>query len=323
VAQVVIDPEVPDDFKRELESASASELIPFSVPPSRTASLRNAAARQARARKRVLALVSGIWALLLLVLFVSMPTHNARGVLVGCSVVFASMLVLIAVWVGADRGGWHKRAVGSPRDERRKAGLRAHAVIAYHRRYVVPDRDLHGDALSLWYRVSSAADTIQGSEAVRAGLIDSIEASVVLPHHLWEVAERLALLSWPESEQQRIVRQRRLDINDPDVRFLLDRQHRRRDRAIADIEQRIRALEQFAELAVQAEAALERRRGIEELAGLDPEYEELEARLGGSENVLSGNGRLADQLQAVVAEAHEAVRRVNEAARALARPEAG
>ena len=152
---------------------------------------------------------------------------------------------------------------------------------------------------------------------MRAERIDSIEVGAVLPYHLWEIAERLALLSWPEAEQQRIVGRRHLDVNDPDVSRLLDRQRRSRDLTLADIESRVRALEEFAELAAQADAAVQRRDGIEELAGLDADYGELEARLGSAQNLLNADGHLADQLRTVTEAADEAVRRMNDAGRAL------
>jgi hypothetical protein len=322
VTHVVVDPEVPDDAARALESAPAQELIPFSAPPSTVASLRDAAARQARVTRRVLLLVSAIWAALLLVLFLAVPKFSAdpghlgngvgRTVAAVCIVAVAAMMLAV-VWAI----GLRRPAPGLPPDSARQSSLRARAVTAYHRRYVVPDRDLRGDALSRWHRASAAASAIRQSEAVRAGQIDSIEVGAVLPYHLWEIAERLALLSRPEAEQQRIVGRRHLDVSDPDVSRLLDRQRRSRDLTLADIESRVLALEEFAELAARADAAVARREGIEELAGLDADYGELEARLGRTENVLNADGHLSDQLRTVTEAADEAVRRMNEAGRAL------
>ncbi len=191
--------------------------------------------------------------------------------------------------------------------------------VAYHRRYVVPELDLYGEATTLWDRTSSAAKRITRSEAIRLGLIDTVQVNVVLPCHLWEVAERLALLSAPERRQLRALRH--LDPADPEVRAVLDTQRKTRELTIADIEPRVRDLEAFAGLAVRADAALKRQSALHELAELNPDYEDLLARLGGSENVLSANGHLANELRAVAEEADDAVRRANEAGRALALPD--
>jgi hypothetical protein len=322
VAHVVVDPAVPDEVRRALESAPAEELVPFSVPPPRMAALRDATARQARVRRRVLLLVSGIWAALLLVLFLAVPKFSADpghlGNSVGRTVAAACVVAVAAAMLGVVWAiGLRRPAPGQASGSERTARLRTDTATAYHRRYLVPERDLQGDALSRWQRASVAASAIRQSQAVRAGRIDSIEVSTVLPYHLWEVAERLALLSRPEAEQQRIVGRRHLDVSDPAVSRLLARQRRSRDLTLADIESRVLALEEFAELAAQADAATARRDGIEELAGLDADYGELDARLGRDQNVLSADGHLADQLRTVTEAANEAVRRVNEAGRAL------
>jgi hypothetical protein len=191
---------------------------------------------------------------------------------------------------------------------------------AYHRRYVVPELDLNGDAVFLWQRTSRAARVIRCSEPVRRGLIDSVRVGVVLPCHLWEVAERLALLSGPEWRQSGALG--RLDQDDPEVRAVLDGQRRVRELTIADIEPRVRDLEAFADLAARADAALRRQRALQELAALNPDYAELLARLGGSENVLTAADDIADELRAVAHEANVAVRRANDAGHTLVLPRA-
>ena len=201
---------------------------------------------------------------------------------------------------------------------RRPPWRRRRAADAYHRRYVVPELDLRGDAVSLWQRTSRAARVIRGSEPVRRGLIDSVRVAVVLPCHLWEVAERLALLSGPEWRQSWALG--RLDADDPEVRAVLDGQRRVHELTIADIEPRVRDLEAFADLAAYADSALKRQRALAELAGLNPDYEELLARIGGSGNVLAATGDIADELRAVARAANAAVQSANEAAHALALP---
>jgi hypothetical protein len=209
---------------------------------------------------------------------------------------------------------------GDPPPAARKRAVpwrRENVAAAYHRRYVVPQLDLHGETASLWTRASRAARVIRISEPVTRGLIDSIQVSVVLPYHLWEVAERLALLSGSDGRQSGLLGD--LDASDPEVRAVLDRQRATRDLTVTDIESRVGDLEGFADLAHRADAALKRERAIRELAGLNPEYDELRARLGGSDNVLAATGSVADELRAVASEAAAAVGRANEAGRTLSR----
>lgn len=238
---------------------------------------------------------------------------------------FSADLVFLAVLVGlpsAIAGVLHLALRSHDPDAELPRGrpwAKPGAAVAYHRRYVVPELDLHGDTLASWQRASRAARQIRRSEAVRLGLIDSVEVAAVLPYHLWDVAERLALLSGPERRQASILHD--LDPADPDVQIVLAPQQRTHELMVADIEQRIRRLEEFAALAAQADAARKRRRAIEELTALNLDYEDLLARLGEEGNALTVTGYPAGELRAMAADADEAVRLANEAGRALVIPE--
>jgi ABC-type enterobactin transport system permease subunit len=72
-----------------------------------------------------------------------------------------------------------------------------HAATTYHRRYVVPEADLDEECLTVWMREIEAANEIARSGVVGQGVIDSVQVAAVLPHHLWEVTERLAQVSGP------------------------------------------------------------------------------------------------------------------------------
>jgi hypothetical protein len=65
---------------------------------------------------------------------------------------------------------------------------------------------------------------------------------------------------------------------------------------------------------------VKRKKALEELADLNPAYQEVLAQLGGSENQLSASGQIAEEVRLVVDEADEAVRRANEAGRSLVVP---
>jgi hypothetical protein len=194
------------------------------------------------------------------------------------------------------------------------------AAVTYHRRYVVPALDLHDSGQLRWRRARKAARAIQGSEAVRLGLIDTVEIAAVLPYHLWDIAERLALMSAAERRLPAILQG--VDTSDPEIQAVLSPQRRVHDLAVADVEQRIGRLEEFAALAAQADAARKRKNTVAELAGLNPHYEEMLIRLGEPASGLTVTGHSGDQLRAVVTAADDAVRRANEAGRALVIPSA-
>jgi hypothetical protein len=315
----VIDPEVPAAARRELEQASLSALVGFSDPlpkqdPPRD---RDRAGSTGQARPPGVRLAVGAIVMVMGVLLIAgLATPGP----------FSADLVFLAVLIGlpcAAAGGLHlvQKARGSvPELSGGRPWARRGAAVAYRRRYVVPELDLYGDTLARWQRASQAARTIRASESVRLGLINSVEVAAVLPYHLWDVAERLALLSGPERRQASILRG--LDVTDPDVQLVLGPQRKAHELALADIDRRIGRLEEFAALASKADAARKRRRALEELAGLNGDYQELLVRLGDLEDALTEAGRPAGELRAMAAEADDAVRLANEAGRALILPPA-
>ena len=320
MAEIVIDPEVPEAARRELEQASLGALVGFSDPlpgqePPRD---RDSAGAAGQARPPGVRLAVGTIAAVMMILI---------GVGLAGGGPFAADLVFLALLIGlpcAAAGGLHllqKARRPLPELPGSRPWARPGAAVAYRRRYVVPELDLHGDTLARWQRASQAARTIQAAEAVRLGLINSVEVAAVLPYHLWDVAERLALLSGPERRQASILRD--LDASDPDVQVVLGPQRQAHELALTDIDRRIGRLEEFAALAAKADAARKRRSALEELAGLNGDYAELLVRLGDADDALTAVGRPASELRAMAAEADNAVRLANEAGRALMIPRAG
>lgn len=318
MAELVVDPAVPEAARRELEQAPLSALVGFTDPlpgqrdgagepedddgPVRPAAMRPAA--------------GAIVAVMIVLLVAGLASPGP----------FAADLVMLAVLIAlpcAAAGSLHllhKAQRSLPGTARGRPWARPPAAAAYRGRYVVPELDLEGEALARWRRASQAARAIRASESVRLGLINSVEVAAVLPYHLWDVAERLALLARPERRQAAILRD--LDAADPDVQVVLGPQRRAHELTVADIERRIGRLEDFAALAATADAARKRHRAIGELAALNADYEELLVRLGDADDALAGAGRPAVELRAMTAEAEAAVRRANEAGRALAIPPA-
>jgi hypothetical protein len=316
VPEIVTDPDVPGPARRELEQAQLTALLTFGdpvpaakapgdlpMPVAGEASTRTAARYAAGGCLALavllacLGLVAGQPVLVIMALFIWLP----------CGVVSALI-------------GFHDSRQENGQQAQRGRGGAPNAALTYHRRYVVPELDLHDAGLARWRRAREAAKAIQAAEAVRLGLIDTVEISAVLPYHLWDIAERLALMSAAERRLPAILRG--VDTNDSDIQAILAPQRRVHDLAVADVEQRIGRLEEFAALAAKADAARRRKNAIAELADLNADYEELLIRLGEPDNALTVAGHSGNELRAVAAEADDAVRLANEAGRALLIPPA-
>jgi hypothetical protein len=307
VPEVVTDPEVPAAARHALEQAPVSFLVGFSDPVPAPGSPAAKAARPPGMPGARYVLASSLAAAVALV--------TAGLILAQPALVVVALLMCLPVAVVSALLGYGD---GEPGQNGRQGREAAGAAVTYHRRYVVPALDLHDAAMRRWRRARVAASTIQTSEAVRRGLIDTVEITAVLPYHLWDIAERLALLAGPERRLPEILHG--LDTSDAEIMAVLAPQRRVHDLAITDIEARISRLEEFAALAAAADTARRRQRAAEELAALNPDYEELLSRLGEPANALTVAGSTAAELRAVAAEADDAVRRANEAGRALVLP---
>jgi hypothetical protein len=314
VPEIVIDPDIPGPARLELAQAPMTALLAFADPvPSPSApgyqGARKDASTQARTAARFAA--GGSMVLAVLLSFVGLIAGQPGMVLM-------AMFILLPVAVVSALIGFHDHEPGqqAPRRRRGEPGT----ALAYHRRYVVPEVDLHDAGLARWRRAREAAKSIQAAEAVRLGLIDTVEIAAVLPYHLWDIAERLALMSATQRRLPAILQG--VDTNDSDIQAVLGPQRRVHDLAVADVEQRIGRLEEFAALAAKADAARRRKKAIADLADLNPDYQELLVRLGETGNALTVTGHSGDELRAVAAEADDAVRRANEAGRALVIPSA-
>jgi hypothetical protein len=304
VAEIVIDPEVPVAARRALQQMPLSALPGFGDRPRRPGT--HGAPDEARlAALPGQQLVAGGGLAVVAVLFWASLAN--LGPFSGDLVFLVVLLSMTSIVMG-----------GFSLMQRAASGPGKGPAVAYRRRYVVPELDLHGEEMARWRRASQAARSIRASEAVRLGLIDTVEVAAVLPYRLWEVAERLALLSVPDRRQSSILQG--LDASDPGLQVVLEPQRRVHELTVADIERRIGRLEEFAALTASADGMRKRRRAVEELAALNPDYEELLVRLDEPGSAPAVGGALADELRAVTAAADDAVRRANEAGRALAIP---
>jgi len=310
VPEIVTDPEIPAAARLELAKTPVTALLAFGDPvvkPERPGD--RVAQKDARPATMTGARYVALGSALLAVLQACAGLLAAQPDLV----IMAVFIWLPCAVVGA-LIGLRDPAPGPPRGPRRARS----AAVTYHRRYVVPDLDLHDAGQVRWRRARKAARSIQAAEAVRLGLIDTVEIAAVLPYHLWDIAERLALMSAAERRLPSILQG--VDTSDPEVQAILGPQRQVHDLAAADVERRIARLEEFAALAAKADAACRRKKVIAELAGLNPHYEEMLIRLGEPADGLTVTGRSGDELRAVAVAADDAVRRANEAGRALVIP---
>jgi hypothetical protein len=190
----------------------------------------------------------------------------------------------------------------------------------YHRRYVVPSADLDQEAAPTWLRALSAADTITGADVVREQRADWDRLSSVLPDWLWEIAERLALLSEVRARQSEVLRG--LTFGAPEAAEILDRQRRAQDMAIEDIDRRVRRLQVLAGWATTADGTIRKLRAIQQLTVLNDAHADLLARVDhtGVADAHEAEALVRD-LQAIVEQADEAVRQAIEAADSLTLPD--
>lgn len=311
---MVTDPDIPGPARRELEQAPMTALLAFADPvPKPAVPGTQVAQKDARPAAMAAARFAAVGSMVLAVSLTCVGLLAAQPDLVLNAIFFWLPCAVVSALIG------FQDLVAGDQAPRRRRGEPS-AALAYHRRYVVPELDLHDAGLARWRRARRAAKSIQAAEAVRLGLIDTVEIAAVLPYHLWDIAERLALMSATERRLPAILRG--VDTNDSDIQAVLGPQRRVHDLVVADVEQRIARLEEFAALAARADAARRRQKVIAELAGLNPDYEELLIRLGEEGNALTVTGHSGDQLRAVATAADDAVRRANEAGRALVIPSA-
>jgi hypothetical protein len=314
VPEIVIDPEIPRPARLELATAPVTALLGFGdIVAQPDVRGHRGAPKDTKASSMTVAQLAAGGSLVLAVLQCSLGLLFSLPDLVLMGLLIWLPGAVISALIGYREDGQGQRA---PRGRRGAPS----AAVTYHRRYVVPELDLHDPGLTRWRRARKAARSIQAAEAVRLGLIDTVEIATVLPYHLWDIAERLAMMSATERRLPSILHG--VDINDPEVQAILGPQRQVHALAIADVERRIGCLEEFAALAAKADAACRRKKVIAELADLNPHYEELLIRLGETGNALTVTGHSGDQLRAVTAETDDAIRRANEAARALVIPSA-
>jgi hypothetical protein len=323
---IVIDPQVPVDIRGQLAEAPGRRLVRFGaaapevVPAPRK---RRDKVLTPQGRKAVIttATMAAFFIATITTFVIAVQTDTGGVAVLGILAAIGWINRFVATaraMDGVQRAGWRQRQPTANPDHPDWDGL--HAVTAYHRKYVLPGKDMDAAGRALWKRAVSAANELTKSEVVKQGLVDSVQVTTVLPYHLWDIAERLATLSALRAQHQQILRG--VDADDPDVATLLGPQRRAHELANADIEQRVSQLELFARMTSKADAAQRRERAVSQLATLNDSHAELLAHIGEGTGADGLAQQMSVDVQALIDQANEAVRQANEAGRSLVLPPA-
>lgn len=178
-----------------------------------------------------------------------------------------------AVLAAVSFTGW---AIGALRHVREPAAARA--AREHHGSYLLP-ADFDRPAARLLVRAQRAIDAVLGSQAHRAGLLDDISNTVVLPRQEWAIAGALA--EHTRLRRERLAQQpERLS---PRVRALLEPQDRALELSVRSVTGRIEALEAYARRAGEADDAYHESRVLQTLPEQNARYRDLLASTVGDE----------------------------------------
>ncbi|MDL4770848.1 MULTISPECIES: hypothetical protein [Thermomonosporaceae] len=154
----------------------------------------------------------------------------------------------------------------------------ARAAREHHGRYLLPG-DFDRPATRLLVRAQRAVESVLGSEAQAAGLLDGVNNTVVLPREEWAIARALA-------EHTRLRRERRAQQPErltPAVRALLRPQDRALETSVRSVTRRIEALEAYAQRAREADDAFHESLVLQRLPEQNARYRELLAGTAGDD----------------------------------------
>ena len=167
----------------------------------------------------------------------------------------------------------------------------------------------------MWTRAANTSARSSSPTWCAFQLVDSVRVTTVLPYHLWEIAERLARAVTLRAEHQAILRD--VDANDPAVAAVLTTQ-----RQPQKSQTRTSSGESGNSRRSPAWLVGGRGRGggskpSGELATLDNPRWDLLADVGQGAGDTRASEQLSLDVQAVIDQADEAVRQVDEAGRGL------
>ncbi|MFD0688558.1 hypothetical protein [Actinomadura fibrosa] len=284
----VVDPDLPED-DRALLAAAPEHLVaagmPAPPPPRLTAATVLARLLWIPAFAFFYGVLPGGWLRLFFLASLDQGDLMGGAMRWGRLPVLAMMLtpalqVLLillgspeaaVVLAGVSFTGW---VAGALRHVREPAAARA--AREHHGAYLLPG-DFDRPAARLLVRAQRAIDAVLGSEAHRAGLLDDVHNTVVLPRQEWAIAGALA-------EHTRLRRERRAQQPErlsPRVRALLEPQDRALDASVRSVTARIEALEAYARRAGEAGDAYHESKVLQALPEQNARYRDLLASTAG------------------------------------------
>ena len=189
-----------------------------------------------------------------------------------------------------------------------------YAARIFHRQYVRPQPDLDPDTVATWQRAVDAANRIVGSQVVKDDLIDGVQVGVHLPEWLWHVARRLAMLSEARAAQRATFEG--FSPEDPDIVAMSAPYVRAQESIAQDADQRVVALEKFADGVERADDAARKLALLPKLAELNGLHADMMTLLGPDVDA-DLMQRLSGDAQFVIQQARQAIEEANDAAASL------
>ncbi|MEV6105436.1 hypothetical protein AB0M28_12090 [Streptomyces sp. NPDC051940] len=308
----VVDPAL-DEAERELLGRSGDGLFPATRPLPPEPRLGGRTGPDAL----VSLTVSAVCAFLPVAVLPSL-----LGLGAGLAAGLVAQAGLVAVWYAYGFGAFMVTAAGAHvlawllifvfrcgTDERQRL-----ARLRHGRYYLADDfgddtlRGLLGHVpLRRMERAQAAVTTVLESQVDRAGLLDDIANDVTLPAQQWEIAQRLVELTELAQKVQRAAG----DASGSRVEEVLRAQRQALRLSASTLEQRVEALERYAENTRAADAAYREWEAVRELEELGEDMQDLLARTVRDELAVAEIDGLADrsrlqELQRMLGEAREA-----------------
>jgi len=197
-----------------------------------------------------------------------------------------------------------------PRERRILFDAFSRAARTYHGRYLCPV-DFDGEGIYLLARAQVAIEAIERTEVHRSGYLGTFENALVLDQYLWEIAQTLRTHTVLRAEHSAVVAGR---APTPEMRAILAPQQEALWRSAANVTERVRALEHYAERVADADVALRAQLQLQN----NDKYRDLLAQTGDE----AGLAALTDRARHLQAALTDSVREAIAAGQPLALPPA-
>jgi hypothetical protein len=308
-AAIVVDPQIPQAARQELEqrgkpdlgpTLASVELVRFMDPPPGVP-----APPRSLAAARLLA--AAAWALVVVSVvagFLSGPDAFAVLFVIGVG----GGLLAAAASAAAKKGRPAFAAGLIPLAPARDLSeyYAAHAGKIFHRRYVRPRTDLDQEARAIWERAVDAANRIYRSESLLDDAVDTERVAADVPELLWKIIEGLAMISDVRFNLRNIVSGH--ERQHPAVEAKLKAQERQLARGTSQVDSRISKLEKLASRLGEADAARRGEDQLKRLTEVDEKIDDLVASTDESASEVDAAECLTIDVEANIEMTNQAIR---------------